>query len=187
MQISFDAASYRTEEANIEKRMKVIDDALEWIRNQAPNVPIEFNGTDWYEFHNGFVTLFKQKYWAVNKNLIKLPISVDKALELMEIDLDGLHSLYSLYRSYPVATPPTFSQEGIWYPLERNDYVRYTKNADENKRVKLARKFIELMDEVKEVTNVNPIGIVQSTGQLVELSGDGEFQPHVPHQLNRGV
>lgn len=187
MQISFDEVSYKTEEENIEKRMQTIERALKWMRDAAPNVKFNMGHNDWHALHNGFVKFFKEKYWEVNQSLIKLPISVDKALELMEINTEDLEALNRLYLSFPVKVVPLFSAEGIWYPIERTDYIRWTKSAEENKRLKIARKFIEVMDEVAEFTTVNPMAIVQGTNQLVTINRSrGEFVPNIPRKSNRG-
>ena len=188
MQIAFDEVSYKLEEENIEKRMLTVSKALQWMTAAAPNVKFNMGHNDWYNLHQGFVNFFKEKYWEVNQKLIKLPISVEKALDLMDINTEDLEALYSRYKSFPVKVVPSFSDEGIWYPIERTDYIKWTESAEENKRLKIARKFIEVMDEVAEVTTVNPTAIVRGTNQLVSLDViRGELIPNIPRQSNRGV
>lgn len=171
MLIRFDEEGYNRECQRMENKSNILRKALEWMHANAANVKFTpKNESEWAELDRGFVHWFKDKYWEVNSDLVKLPISVDKALELMEVNLAPLWKLWKQYSDIDPVHCPLESEDGIYYIVPKEPYQVYTKNAEENRKLKVGRKLIELLEHADEVTHIYPLDIQKGTSELIKYN-----------------
>lgn len=169
MLIRFDEEGYNRECQRMDSKAALLVKALEWMHKNTANVKFTpKNESEWVDLDRGFVEWFKDKYWEVNSDLVKLPISVDKALELMEVNLAPLWKLWKQYSDIEPIHCPLESEDGIYFHVPKEPYQVYTKSAEENRKLKVGRKLIEILDEVAEVTKIYPIDMQRGTSQLLQ-------------------
>lgn len=171
MLIRFDEDGFNTEVHRMETKSNILSKALEWMHKNSANV--KFTPKDeyeWNELDRGFVEWFKKKYWEVNSDLVKLPITVDKALDLMEVNLAPLWTLWKQYKDIVPLHCPLEADDGIFFIVPKEPYQVYTKSAEENKKLKLGRKLIQVLEEVDEVSHIYPLDIQKGTSELLKYN-----------------
>ncbi|MDO6819080.1 hypothetical protein [Zobellia sp. 1_MG-2023] len=103
----------------------------------------------------------KQKLDDIHRpDFNKLPISQDKLLELLEINLRPLHNAIATLDRHKGKLSFTVGS-GVNYVLRKEDYTTYTKNENQNKEIKRIQKAIDALkamydseEEFKSHTNL---------------------------------
>lgn len=167
MLVHFDKAGYDEQVKFAEFKKTVSDEAWLWIGENLPeNHKIihadEFKGT----FIKGnFVSLFKKEFLRAYRDKIKLDISVDKLLELMEVEIYRLEDLEREYNL--VTTDIEWGAEGKHYNIDKRPYEIWTKSSEENQLLKDGRNLIEAVEKLGKHTKVYPQQIMLATSNLI--------------------
>ena len=61
-------------------------------------------------------------------------------------------------------------KNGIWPDIDKELYCTYTKNIEENRKLKTARKLIRALNEISEYAHVYPFDIVKATSGFVNYN-----------------
>lgn len=152
MLIRFDERSYKEALSKASEKESLWREAISWIKDNFTNWKQPTDSAELNTLHNSFTEYFRDKYWETNKDLVKLPISIDKILDLMEIDIRALSYIEREYKAFDYK--PKFNTGEISFPVDKTPFEMYTRSSEENQKLKLARKFIDILEEVSEVTHV---------------------------------
>lgn len=157
MLVHFDKEGYDQQVKWAEIKKTVSDEAWEWIGKNLPeNHKIihadEFKGM----FIKGnFVSLFKKEFLRAYRDKIKLDISVDKLLELMEVEIYRLEELEREYNTITIDIK--WGAEGKHYHIDKRPYEVWTKSSEENQLLKDGRNLIEAVEKLGRHTKVYPL------------------------------
>lgn len=167
MLVHFDKEGYDEQVKLAEFKKTVSDEAWLWIGQNLPeNHKIihadEFKGM----FIKGnFVSLFKKEFLRAYRDKIKLDISVDKLLELMEVEIYRLEDLEREYNL--VITDIKWGAEGKYFNIDKRPYEIWTKSSEENQLLKDGRNLIDAVEKLGKHTKVYPQQIMLATSNLI--------------------
>jgi hypothetical protein len=105
------------------------------------------------KFGDDFIAYTIDKLKTKNKALSELNLSNDKLLDLLDINLNKLYEIQVEYMENK--TKVLFDKDGSPFTrVDKNQYIQYTKNEDENKRLDCFLYFIEKLEEIAQYTHV---------------------------------
>ncbi|MDB2521204.1 hypothetical protein N9X09_03160 [Flavobacteriaceae bacterium] len=115
--------------------------------------------------NGNFVAVFKKEFLRAYKDKIKLDISVDKLLELMEVEI---YRLVELEREYGlIHIEIKWGAEGKYFNVDKRPYEVWTKSSEENQLLKDGRNLIEAVEKLGKHTKVYPQQIMLATSNLI--------------------
>ena len=118
------------------------------------------------KFSEDFMTYTTEKIMSENKGLKDLNLSIEKVLNLLEIDLKNLYELQLLFEENEAKI--LFDKNGKpFYKIDKNDYTLFTKNEEENKKVDAIHKFIDAIEELEKHVHIYKGGITPLTSNLL--------------------
>ena len=134
-------------------------------------------------FAGSFTSYFKRVFMDSHRDKIQLEISVDKLLDLMDIDLLPLAHLESKYRDnkslLSFDTP-----DGVPAPvIDKTQFETYTNSSEQNEVLRDTRRLIEAIQKVEQHTHVYPANFVAATSNLLGYDmRKGKYYPNL-HNL----
>ena len=125
---------------------------------------------DYEKFAKSFTQFFKTEWYAINKSKIALDVSIDKLLDLVNIDLTPLQKLEAKFNSTPHSLDFNEVKDGIaTINVDRKKYEVYTKSAQENETLRDAKNFIDALHRLERHTKVYPLNIANGTNGLIRF------------------
>ena len=118
-------------------------------------------------FADSFTRYFKAEFISKNREKIQLDISVEKLLDLMEIDLMPIAYLENKFNSNE-SLLSFDSPDGIPAPIiDKSQFEIYTNSSHQNAVLRDARGLIEAIQKVQKHTTVYPANIISGTSNLI--------------------
>ena len=105
-------------------------------------------------------------FYKEHKNKVQLDISVDKIMELMEVDISYLQGLEAEYNKYMIDLFVNDKDE-IDYHINKRKYESYTRSAKQNQILKDTRNFVQALDKISKHTHIYPVQIQIATSNLL--------------------
>ena len=104
-------------------------------------------------FCDDFIGYTTQKILDKNKGLKDLNLTTDKVLNLLDIDLKHLYDLKVLFEENQ--TKILFDKNGKPFTkIDKNLYTRYTKNDEENEKVKAIQTLINALEGMEKFVHI---------------------------------
>ncbi|MDA8591698.1 hypothetical protein N9L09_01895 [Flavobacteriaceae bacterium] len=101
-----------------------------------------------------------------NKSLKDLKLSNEKVLNLLDIDLNPLYEIQVQFEEN--TTPLHFDENGKPYTrVEKEPFIQYTKNEEENKRLEAFQYLIVSLEEIEKYTHVYKGEVARLTSNAV--------------------
>ena len=189
MKISFREEEYLFWRKVVEDRKKAIQDIKDWMCHpQGGKLPVEYvlemadeaflplDECDASTIKKWYVESFVD----LKRERIDPEMKLSMVLSLYDIDLNHLNKLSAVYEfAMDYLKKHKLPLEGIQDSTESNipinvrieqdksKFYRMTSSADENKILKSARKLIEAIKEVQDITTVYPALIQNATSNLI--------------------
>ena len=161
MLVSVDEEGYRQAMGKAEEKVGIFLKALGVASHHISIV-------DTQKFADGFTTYFKQEFYKKYKDKIQLDISVEKLLNLMDVNLDPVYNLERKFKEIN-AEIKWEGNKPIPY-VDKKPYERWTTSAEENEKVKVGRKMLEAIEELGKYTKVYPFAIQKATSNLLSFN-----------------
>ena len=161
MLVYTDEVSYQGAIRRSEEKRKLL---LKAIEVASYHIAIE----DPEEFSKDFIAYFKKEFYKKHKDKVMLDISVEKILDLLDVNLLPLQNLETQFNSN--------TGELRWQgkkPLayaDKKPFEKWTKSAEENNKVKAGRKLLEAIKEISQYTTIYPLSIQQATSNLISFN-----------------
>ena len=161
MLLSVDSDGYSFALTRAKEKVHLYNKALAWCQQHI-------DVTDFEAFSASFSDYFKQEYYMLNKDKIKLDIRIEKILDLMDISLFELERIEADYRGNDA---PIQFNNGVPVPdIKMRDFEIYTKSSEENERLRDARAFIEALKRLSRHTKIYPLNIQSGTSNMVRYN-----------------
>ena len=165
--VYFDAEGYQNAEKSSKEKESLFSEALEWMSANSMNLIPPLSDNDLIEIHNSMTGFFTDFIYGTNKDKIMLDISKEKLLGLLDIDISKLAYIEGNYIGYEIE--PQFNRGSITFPIDRKPFERYTKSAEENRKLRHYKAFIEALEDLSEHCHVYPFEIQKGTSGLVRF------------------
>ena len=162
---AFDTDAYNLKLKQSNEKIKLYNDAIKWASNWCDVGDPNVSGLNYVEFEKDMVTEFKRAMLEKQKQHIQLPINADKLIFMMDVPVSELHDMAEKYYSN---TANVNLKEGNMTPIvNKADYQSWTTSEKENKQLRLARRFIELIEELENETKIYPYDISRGTSHFI--------------------
>ena len=133
-------------EAVAEEKMNILSKALEQAEKH-----IEV--TYFKEFCEDFISYTTKKIVENNKALKELNLSNDKVLNLLDINLNELYELQVQFEENK--TKIYYDKNGKPFTkVNKQQYISYTKNEEENRRIEAIENFIKSVEALEEFYHI---------------------------------
>lgn len=133
-------------EAVAEEKMNILSKALEQAEKH-----IEV--TYFKEFCEDFISYTTKKIVEKNKGLKELNLSNDKVLNLLDINLNELYELQVQFEENK--TKIYYDKNGKPFTkVNKQQYISYTKNEEENRRIEAIENFIKSVEALEEFYHI---------------------------------
>ena len=155
--ILFDEEGYRIATNRAEAKLKALNDA----KNQCEQY---ISVDNLKAFESDIIAYFKQKIADTSKDFLKLGISVDKIIDLKEINLQAVNDIAEAY--YSMKGDIQWSDDNTAsIVVDKAPYQQYTKNEEQNKTLATVKNFINAVEKLKAINNgVRLGGIAMASG-----------------------
>ncbi len=161
MLVFTDELGYKEAVRKSENKIKIFNTALGVASHHIAVV-------DTQKFADSFTTYFKQEFYKKHKGKIELEVSVEKILNLLDVNLNPL---YDLERQYKSNTADVKWEGNKPVPdVDKRPFERWTKSAQENEKVKAGRKLIDAIEEVSKHSKVYPMTIQNAVSGLLSFN-----------------
>ena len=123
---------------------------------------------DTKKFSESFTTYFKQEFYKKHKGKIQLEISIDKLLNLMDVNLNPLYDLEVSYQE--INAELKWEQNKPVPYVDKKPFERWTTSAEENEKVKAGRKLLDAIEEISKYSKVYPMTVQNAVSGLVSFN-----------------
>lgn len=118
-------------------------------------------------FSNSFTGYFKDAFLKKNRSKIQLDISVDKLMDLLEVDITPLAQMEYRYKEND-STLAFDAPDGIPAPvLDKSKFEMYTNSSDQNEVLRDARRLIKAVEKASRHTHFFPADIARGTNNSI--------------------
>ena len=158
MLVHFDEVSYQKAIKEAEQKIHIYNKALAWSENHIKiNTP--------KLFAESFTQYFKDRFYDLHKDKISLDISVDKILNLMDVNLMPLEALEIEFKKNKSSL--IFKGDKLSIDVNRKSFEVYTRSSKQNAVLKDAKNLIDALNRLKAHTHIYPAQITIATSNLI--------------------
>ena len=158
MLVAFDERGYNEAVQKGEQKTQIFVDALKWCEQYTDGIYLD-------AFAKSFTKEFQHRYYESNKDKVQLDIKIDKLLELVGINIFELRDLEDKFNAHTSKFYVT--EEGFGCQVERRPYERWTTSSEENEKLRMGRKLIEVINACNTHTKIYPVTIQQATSNFI--------------------
>lgn len=161
MLLKTDTDGYNLAMKRAKEKIHLYNKALAWCQQYI-------DVSDFEAFSDSFTHYFKEQYYLLNKDKIKLDIKIEKILDLMDVSLFELEGIEADYRGN--SSPLQFNN-GVPVPdINQKDFEVYTNSSEENEKLRDARAFIDAVKRLGRHTKIYPLNIQSATSNMVQYN-----------------
>lgn len=133
-------------EAIAQQKMTILSDAL---KEAEKHIEVTY----FKEFCEDFISYTTKKIVENNKALKDLNLSNDKVLNLLDINLNELYELQVQFEENK--TKLYYDKNGKPFTkVDKQQYISYTKNEEENRRIEAIENFIKSVEALEEFYHI---------------------------------
>ena len=154
-----DKEAIRQAEAQAQDKINILKSAIAEAENHIEITYLK-------AFCDDFIGYTTQKILDKNKGLKDLNLTSDKVLNLLDIDLKNLYEYQVLFEENQ--TKILFDKNGKPFTkIDKNLYTRYTKNDEENEKIKAIRTLIDAFDGMEKYVHIYKGQVQPITSNIV--------------------
>ena len=158
--IEVNHVAYTQAVKDAEEKINNFKEALDWVYSN--NV----SEVDDMAFNEDMLTEYKRCFMLQNSNVVKLDISFEKLIDLLDVDLQVLKE-FQYKHDDNKSELIQVDNETIATKIDINDYTIWTRNEAENKRLEVANELIDVLDKVGSFSKVYPLTITQGISNFL--------------------
>ena len=162
MPIYFNEQGFNAKEKLAKQKLEVLNKALEWCSKH-----IDTDKLDRVKFIENMVDEFGFQLQKQKGNIVKTKISTNKLAFLLDIDDSELTGLENQYKNIPIDVQ--VDKADYLCKVERDEFVEYTKDLEENMRLIRGNDFLKSLDLISEYTKIYPMNIQQGTNGFIQF------------------
>ena len=158
--IEVNQIAYTKAVKDAEEKLNNFKEALDWVYSN--NV----NEVDDMAFNDDMLTEYKRCFMLQNSNVVKLDISFEKLLDLLDVNLQILKE-FQYKHDDNKSELIQIDKETVATKIDINDYTIWTRNESENERLDVANELINVLDKVGSFSKVYPLTITQGISNFL--------------------
>jgi len=162
--IEVNQIAYTKAVKDAEEKINNFKEALDWVYSNN----VSEAHLDDMAFNDDMLTEFKRCFMLQNSNVVKLDISFEKLIDLLDVDLQVLKE-FQYKHDDNKSELIQVDDETVATKIDIDDYTIWTKNEDENQRLEVANEFISVLDKVNKLCKVYPFTIQQATSNFLSF------------------
>jgi len=166
LDVNFDAYAEANQQA--EALLNNFNDALSWVYDNH----VDADTVSVSNFHKDMMLEFERVFMLQNSKLIKLDVSFEKLLNLLDVDINMLKEFQYKHHDNSHITAFFLNRDGepedtLKVRVEIEDFTTYTKNQTENDMLKAGDDLIAALKEVERFSKVYPMTITQGISNFL--------------------
>ena len=158
--IEVNQIAYTKAVKDAEEKLNNFKEALDWVYSN--NV----SEVDDMAFNNDILTEYKRCFMLQNSNVVKLDISFEKLLDLLDVNLQILKE-FQYKHDDNKSELIQIDKETVATKIDINDYTIWTRNESVNERLDVANELINVLDKVGSFSKVYPLTITQGISNFL--------------------
>ena len=163
IKLDVDILSYNKANQEAEALLNNFNNALSWVYDnhvQEADISIE-------AFNDDMVMEFQKAFMKRNAKVIKLDVSFEKLLNLLDVNLDALKEFQYTHHDNPQVAKVMQPDDKLKVKIDMEDFTTYTKNQYENDMLEAAGDLMLALDKVNHFSKVYPLTITQGISNFL--------------------
>lgn len=152
---------YKADVTATNNAINLLDQALEYSSKY-----VDVNNLDLRAFKEDMVQEFKRVFYEKHRASIQLEVKVEKILELLDVSITTLVMIQENFKKLKTGSVG-ISKNKYVSKVKKSDYVVYTRNDEQNKKLDLANKFIDAVNEIGKYKKVYPLNFTSGTSNFI--------------------
>ena len=163
IKLDVDIEGYNKANEQAEAPLNNFNDALSWVYDnhvQEGDISIE-------AFNDDMVVEYQKAFMKRNSKVIKLDVSFEKLLNLLDVDIEQLKELQYKHHDNPQVATVIQPDDKLKVKIDMEDFTTYTKNQRENDMLEVAGDLMLALDKAKHFTKIYPLTITQGLSHFL--------------------
>ena len=163
IKLDVDIVAYNKANEQAEALLNNFNDALSWVYNnhvQEGDISIE-------AFNDDMVMEFQKAFMKRNAKVIKLDVSFEKLLNLLDVNIDALKEFQYKHHDNPQVAKVIQPDDTLKVKIDMEDFTTYTKNQYENDMLEASDDLMLALKKVGYFTKVYPLTITQAVSNFL--------------------
>ena len=163
IKLDVDILAYNKANQEAEVLLNNFNDALSWVYDnhvKEGDISIE-------AFNDDMVMEFQKAFMKRNAKVIKLDVSFEKLLNLLDVDIDVLKEFQYKHHDNPQVAKVVQPDDKLMVKLDMEDFTTYTKNQYENDMLEASDDLMLALNKVKHFVKVYPLTITQGVSNFL--------------------
>ena len=163
IKLDVDIVAYNKANEQAEALLNNFNDALSWVYDnhvQEGDISIE-------AFNDDMVMEFQKAFMKRNAKVIKLDVSFEKLLNLLDVDIDALKEFQYKHHDNPQVAKVIQPDDTLKVKIDMEDFTTYTKNQYENDMLEASDDLMLALKKVGYFTKVYPLTITQGVSNFL--------------------
>ena len=163
IKLDVDILSYNKANQEAEALLNNFNNALSWVYdNHVQEADISIKA-----FNDDMVMEFQKAFMKRNAKVIKLDVSFEKLLNLLDVNLDALKEFQYTHHDNPQVAKVMQPDDTLKVKIDMEDFTTYTKNQYENDMLEAAGDLMLALDKVNHFSKVYPLTITQGISNFL--------------------
>tara|TARA_R100000935_G_scaffold13242_1_gene26557 strand:- start:678 stop:1292 length:615 start_codon:yes stop_codon:yes gene_type:complete len=163
IKLDVDILSYNKANQEAEALLNNFNNALSWVYdNHVQEADISIKA-----FNDDMVMEFQKAFHKRNAKVIKLDVSFEKLLNLLDVNLDALKEFQYTHHDNPQVAKVIQPDDKLKVKIDMEDFTTYTKNQYENDMLEAAGDLMLALDKVNHFSKVYPLTITQGISNFL--------------------
>jgi len=163
IKLDVDIVAYNKANEQAEALLNNFNDALSWVYDnhvQEGDISIE-------AFNDDMVMEFQKAFMKRNAKVIKLDVSFEKLLNLLDVNIDALKEFQYKHHDNPQVAKVIQPDDTLKVKIDMEDFTTYTKNQLENDMLEASDDLMLALKKVGYFTKVYPLTITQGVSNFL--------------------
>ena len=163
IKLDVDILSYNKANQEAEALLNNFNNALSWVYdNHVQEADISIKA-----FNDDMVMEFQKAFMKRNAKVIKLDVSFEKLLNLLDVNLNALKEFQYTHHDNPQVAKVMQPDDTLKVKIDMEDFTVYTKNQYENDMLEAAGDLMLALDKVNHFSKVYPLTITQGISNFL--------------------
>ena len=163
IKLDVDIEGYNKANEQAEALLNNFNDALSWVYDnhvQEGDISIE-------AFNDDMVMEYQKAFMKRNAKVIKLDVSFEKLLNLLDVDIEVLKEFQYKHHDNPQVAKVIQPDDTLKVKIDMEDFTTYTKNQLENDMLEASDDLMLALKKVGYFTKVYPLTITQGVSNFL--------------------
>ena len=163
IKLDVDIVGYNLASKQAEDLLTNFKNALSWVYdNHVKEGDISIPA-----FNDDMVTEYRKAFMKRNAKVIKLDVSFEKLINLLDVDIDALKEFQYTHHDNPQVAKVIQPDDTLKVKIDMEDFTIYTKSQYENDMLEAGDDLMVALDKVRFFAKVYPLTITQGISNFL--------------------